>query len=205
MNWDDDKNFLDNVHYRGLAGDQLKWAFTTFWVGVYQPLAWLLFEVEYVFCKLDPRGYHLTSVVLHATNAVVLYWLTLTLLGRCRPDPLASGPWARPLSAGLATALFAVHPLRVEVVAWASCQPYLPCALFSMLSVLAYLRAFSTETSAAKGLARGLVRVIRGGAAVQATGLEPAAGAVDPRRLPAPPLRLRSRRMVRQASPENLV
>jgi tetratricopeptide (TPR) repeat protein len=36
-----------------------------------------------------------------------------------------------------------VHPLRVEAVAWASCQPYLPCALFSMLAVLAYLRAFS--------------------------------------------------------------
>ncbi|HZW34531.1 MAG TPA: tetratricopeptide repeat protein, partial [Isosphaeraceae bacterium] len=43
--------------------------------------------------------------------------------------------------AGLATALYAVHPLRVEAVAWASCQPYLPCALFSMLAVLAYLRA----------------------------------------------------------------
>ena len=46
------------------------------------------------------------------------------------------------LAAGLAVALFAVHPLRTEVVAWASCQPYLPCALFSMLAVLAYLRAF---------------------------------------------------------------
>ena len=39
-------------------------------------------------------------------------------------------------------AFFAVNPLRTEVVAWASCQPYLPCALFSMLAVLVYLRAF---------------------------------------------------------------
>ena len=44
--------------------------------------------------------------------------------------------------AGLATALFMVHPLRVEAVAWASGQAYLPCAFFSMLAVLAYLRAF---------------------------------------------------------------
>ena len=40
-----------------------------------------------------------------------------------------------------------MHPLRVEAVAWASCQPYLPCILFSMLSVLAYLRAFPTDSS----------------------------------------------------------
>ena len=49
--------------------------------------------------------------------------------------------------AGLATALFAVHPLRVEAVAWASCQPYLPCAFFSMLAVLAYLRSFQSGSS----------------------------------------------------------
>ncbi len=55
------------------------------------------------------------------------------------------------LSAGLATALFAVHPLRVEAVAWVSCQPYLPCSLFSMLSVLAYLRAFPTDSSPRRG------------------------------------------------------
>lgn len=147
VNWDDDKNFLDNPYYRGVGPDQIKWACTTFWVGVYQPLAWLSFEVEYVFWKLDPRGYHLTSVILHAVNAVVLYVLTVTLLVRCRPDLLLKRPWTYPVSAGLATALFAVHPLRVEVVAWASGQPYLVCALFSMLAVLAYLKSFGLGVS----------------------------------------------------------
>jgi hypothetical protein len=51
-------------------------------------------------------------------------------------------PWTCALEAGLATALFVMYPLRAEVVAKASCQPYLPCALFSMLAVLAYLCAF---------------------------------------------------------------
>jgi len=147
VNWDDDKNFLDNPHYRGLAIDQIKWACTTFWVGVYQPIAWLLFEAEYVFWKLDPRGYHLTSVILHATNAVVLYVLTVTVLVRYGRDSLLKGPWTYPLSAGLATALFAVHPLRVETVAWASGQPYLVCALFSMLAVLVYLHSFGLGLS----------------------------------------------------------
>ena len=55
------------------------------------------------------------------------------------------------LAAALATALFAVHPLRVEAVAWASCQPYLPCALFTILTVLAYLRVQDSPAQAAGG------------------------------------------------------
>src|SRR4029079_9184017 len=85
--------------------------------------------------------------LLHAANAVVLYALTMTVLGRCWADSCPGGPWARAIGAGLATALFAVHPLRVEAVAWVSCQPYLPCALFSMLAVLAYLRAHGEGAS----------------------------------------------------------
>jgi tetratricopeptide (TPR) repeat protein len=142
---DDSENFLYNPSYRGLGLAQLKWAWTTLWVGVYQPLAWWLFGAQYVVWKLDPRGYHLTSLLFHAANAVVLYVLTMTVLVRCRPDPLLQRPWTCALGAGLATALFAVHPLRVETVAWASCQPYLPCALFFMLAVLTYLRAFPSD------------------------------------------------------------
>ena len=189
VNWDDDKNFLDNPYYRGLGADQVKWAWTTFWVGVYQPLAWLLFEAQYVVWKLDPRGYHLTSLILHAANAVVLYVLTVTVLVRCRPDSLRERPVDVPPGAGLATALFAVHPLRVEAVAWASCQPYLPCALFSMLAVLAYLRAFRIDPSPRWGWLVGLVRPVRGGPAVPGGGGEPAGCAADPGRLPASAIR----------------
>ena len=145
--WDDDENFLENPYFRGLGTAQVKWAWTTFWVRAYQPLAWLLFEAQYVCCQFDPRGYHLTSLLLQVANAVVLYVLTVALLVRCRIDSCLESPWTCSVSAGLATALFAVHPLRVEPVAWASCQPYLPCILFSMLAVLAYLRAFPIDSS----------------------------------------------------------
>jgi len=141
VGWDDLENFVDNPHFRGFGADQLKWAWTTFWVGTYQPLAWLLYEAEYVVWQLDPRGYHLTSLLFLIADAVVLYFLTLALLARSQGGLPPKSPWPRALSAGLATALFMTHPLRVEVVAWASGQPYLPCALFSMLAVLAYLRA----------------------------------------------------------------
>ncbi len=141
LDWDDETNFLKNSQYRGLGWPQVRWACTTFLLGVYQPIAWLLLEVQYVLSGLDPRGYHLTSLLLHAANAVALYALIVALLVRCRPDPFLYDPWARAVGAGLATALYAVHPLRVEPVAWASCQPYLPCTLFAMLAVLAYVRA----------------------------------------------------------------
>ncbi len=147
VSWDDDQNFLVNPYFRGLGLAQVKWAWGTYWLGVYQPLAWMLFEAQYVFCQVDPRGYHLTSLLLQVANALVLYVLTVALLVRCRPDWGFASPWTCSLSAGLATALFAVHPLRIEAVAWASCQPYLPCILFSMLSVLAYLHAFPVDSS----------------------------------------------------------
>jgi tetratricopeptide (TPR) repeat protein len=148
VDWDDKSNFVDNPHYRGLGLIQLGWAWTTFWLGVYQPLAWSLFGAEYLAWKLDPYGYHLTSLILHAVNTVVLYFLTMTVLIRCQTDVSARSPWPCALGSALATALYAVHPLRVEVVAWASCQPYLPCALFSMLAVLAYFRAVPIDAVA---------------------------------------------------------
>src|SRR5262245_46125255 len=113
VDWDDELNFLENSQYRGLGWPQVRWAWSTFLMGVYQPLAWLLLEAQYVLFRLDARGYHLTSLLLHAANAVALYALTAALLVRCRPDPFLYHPWARASGAGLATALFVVHPLRV--------------------------------------------------------------------------------------------
>ena len=141
--FDDDENFIDNAWFRGLGWTQIRWAWTTFLVGVYQPLAWMLFELEYLFSGLNPRGYHLTSIGLHAAVAVVLFSFIVSILRRCGWPSNYSAPREihLQLAAALAAVLFAVHPLRVEVVAWASCQPYLPCALFSIFTILAYLRA----------------------------------------------------------------
>ena len=85
--------------------------------------------------------------------AVVLYVLTFSLLGYCEP---ANGLRElrrrdRFVLSGLVTVLFTVHPLRVEPVAWASGQAYLPCALFAMLSVLCYLWAHGAGESPTPG------------------------------------------------------
>ena len=141
INGDDDVNFLENLDFRGLGWEQLRWAWSTTLIGVYQPIAWMLFEAQYALWGLGPRGYHFVSLTLHALNAAVLFALTATLVERCRPDLFADDRRRIYWASAMAVALFSIHPLRVEVVSWASCQPYLPCALFSMLSILAYLRA----------------------------------------------------------------
>ncbi len=143
--WDDPDNFIDNVGFRGLGWDNLRWAWTTMIIGVYQPVAWMLLEVQYRFSGLDPHGYHLASALMHGLNAATLLVLTLTLARRCRPDLFEGGDGRVLAMAALAVALWAVHPMRTEVIAWASAQPYLPCAFFAMLSVMAYLKANPAE------------------------------------------------------------
>jgi hypothetical protein len=137
VNWDDEANFLTNTHYRGLGPSQIAWALTTFHLGAYQPLGWALFSAEYCVWRLDPRGYHLVSIILHIINVILLYaiidWLLKNLMTADRA--LIPEVWA-----GMAAAWYAVHPLRVEPVAWISCQSYLPCALFMLITILLYIR-----------------------------------------------------------------
>ena len=77
MSWDDDINFTGNPHFRGLGWAQIRWAFTTFHLGVYQPLAWLALELQFVVGGLSPAVYHLVSWLLHALNAALVYRLLI--------------------------------------------------------------------------------------------------------------------------------
>jgi tetratricopeptide (TPR) repeat protein len=140
VGWDDPLNFLENRDFRGLGWPQLRWAWTTRLLGVYQPLSWMLLEAEYAIGGLDPRVYHLTSLVLFCGVALVLHALVVALLRRSGAEAVEP-PWLLHASAAAAVALFVAHPLRVEVVAWVSCQPYLPAALLAMLAIVAYLKA----------------------------------------------------------------
>ena len=143
--WDDEHNFTWNPDFGALTWARVGWAWTTFRTEVYQPFAWIFLEAQASLWGMDARGYHATSLVLHAINSVVLYRLTIVLLDRCGEKEGLPERRDRAVAAGLATLLFAAHPLRVEVVAWASCQPYLPSVLCSMFAVLAYLRAHPKE------------------------------------------------------------
>jgi tetratricopeptide (TPR) repeat protein len=149
--WDDDKNFLENTDFRGLGWPQICWAWRTTVIGVYQPLGWMILEVQAAAGGLDPAVYHLTSVAFHAANAVLLYALTLAVLRRCLPAVASERPYLLHTSAWMTAAAFALHPLRTEVVAWVSCQTYLPCVTFYLLAVLAYLRGHPGDGGPRKG------------------------------------------------------
>src|SRR6266403_578887 len=145
VNWDDDKNFLDNPHYRGLGWSQLRWMLTTFHMGHYMPLTWMTLGLDYLLWGMNPVGYHLTSLLLHATNAVVFYFLVLRILTVALPWSIERGR-ALTASAGFAALLFAIHPLRVESVAWVTERRDVLSGLFYLLTILVYLRACERET-----------------------------------------------------------
>ena len=144
VNFDDIENFLNNRSYRGLGPAQLKWMFTTWNLGGLIPLTWVTLGLDYLIWGMDPAGYHLTSLVLHVLTALVLYFVLLRLLR------VAQGPGERDLTALYLGALFgallfSVHPLRVESVAWVTERRDVLSGLFSLLTVLAYLRAWDTR------------------------------------------------------------
>ncbi len=141
VNWDDEKHLLDNRHYRGLGWVQLRWMFTTFHIGHYQPLSWVTFGLDYLVWEMDPFGYHLTSLLLHTANAVFFYFLALRLLSLAESPSGESSGWVLRGAAGFSALFFAVHPLRVESVAWATERRDVLSGLFLLSTVLLYLQA----------------------------------------------------------------
>src|SRR5947199_4488797 len=139
VNWDDAENFLDNPHYRGLGWTHLRWMWTTH-LGHYIPLTWMTLGLDYLLWGMNPVGYHLTNLLLHAANAVVFFFVVRRLLARALPSPSEHG-YALAVSAGVAALVFAIHPLRVESVAWVTERRDVLSGLFYLSATLIYLRA----------------------------------------------------------------
>ena len=137
--WDDGKNLLNNYHYRGLGWTHLRWMWTTH-QGHYIPVTWMTFGLDYLLWGMNPAGYHLTSLLLHAANAVAFFFVVRRILTLALPSPSERGH-ALAVSAGFAALVFAIHPLRVESVAWATERRDVLSGLLYLLTILIYLRA----------------------------------------------------------------
>ncbi len=139
VNWDDPRNIVLNQHYRGFSRENLRWMFSAFHEGHYQPLTWLSFALDHALWGMDPLGYHLTNVVLHAANALLVYVLFMSLLavfhGRAAAGKLGMA------AAGAGALFFSVHPLRVESVAWVTERRDVLSGFFWLLTLLFYVRA----------------------------------------------------------------
>ena len=146
--YDDGEYVSDNPFIRaGLSVPAVRWAFTSFRAANWHPLTWISHTLDVQLFGLDPGRHHLTSLAIHAANAALLYLVLAGLTG-------AHGP------AVLTAALFAVHPLHAESVAWVSERKDVLATLFWFLAFGAYLRsvrqpsrARSTATAALFALA----------------------------------------------------
>jgi tetratricopeptide (TPR) repeat protein len=149
VNWDDDKNFIENPFYRGLAWNQLRWMFTTFHMGHYQPLSWVSFGFDYLLWGMNARGYHLTSLVLHAVNGVLFYFVSRKLLSAALSTS-GRDDWRLVLSSAFSALVFAIHPLRVESVAWVTERRDVLSGLFYLLTIYCYLQAAEPQLTNAR-------------------------------------------------------
>ena len=108
LSWDDESNLVTNRAWRGLGFTQLGWMLTTFHKGHWIPVTWLSFGADYLVWGMEPKGYHLTNVFLHAANAGLVCLLGMRLLAGT-----GAGGAARLAGAAAAALVFALHPLRV--------------------------------------------------------------------------------------------
>jgi tetratricopeptide (TPR) repeat protein len=168
VNWDDPANLTENWAYRGLGADQIRWMFTTFHMGHYQPLAWVTLGADFAIWGMNPAGYHLTSLLFHLANTLLFYCLALRLIGIAQEPastPRASDNATRgatdsrlQFSAAMAALLFAIHPMRVESVAWATERRDVVSGFFFLAAVLLHVDAVrvSLEGSRARALRRAV-------------------------------------------------
>ena len=139
VNYDDDEYIRQNIHVaRGLSTESLLWALTSTKAANWHPLTWISHMADCSIFGVNPRLHHLTNLLLHAANSVLL----LLLMSR-----MTGGIW-RP---AFVAALFALHPLHVESVGWLSERKDVLSTLFWMLAMLAYVR-YSQEQSAKRYL-----------------------------------------------------
>ncbi|MBC8433687.1 MAG: tetratricopeptide repeat protein [Desulfobacterales bacterium] len=126
VGYDDEVYITDNQHVQaGLTFKGIQWAFSTYHAGNWHPLTWLSHMLDCEIYGLNPRGHHLTNLLLHLANTLLLFFIFMRMTGAL---------WR----SAFVAALFALHPLHVESVAWMAERKDVLSTFGGMLSLLAY-------------------------------------------------------------------
>jgi tetratricopeptide (TPR) repeat protein len=126
VNYDDDRYVTENPHVRhGLTASTIAWAITATEQANWHPLTWMSHALDVSLFRLNPAGHHFTSVLLHVINAVLLFLLLMWATEKIGPSLFVA-------------ALFALHPINVESVAWVAERKNILCTLFFFLTLWAY-------------------------------------------------------------------
>ena len=137
INYDDPGHVTARPELRdGMSISGIRWVFTTTFVGNYIPVTGLTLLADYSLHGLDAGGYHLTNVLLHTLNGLLLFLFLLRTTGAAWPSAIVA-------------ALFLLHPLRAGSVAWISSRKDLTCGIFWMLTLHAYA-SYATKPHVAR-------------------------------------------------------
>ena len=127
INYDDEQYVTENAHVlNGLNWADLKWAFTTGHTGYSHPITWLSIQLDAQLYGTWAGGHHLTSLIIHCINAVLVFLLFWRMTGEVWPSAFVA-------------AIFAVHPLHVESVAWVAERKDVLSGLFFLLTLHSYV------------------------------------------------------------------
>jgi tetratricopeptide (TPR) repeat protein len=126
LRFDDQKYVTENPHIlNGLDGPTIAWALTSGYAANWHPLTWVSHAIDVQLYGLNAGPHHITNLVLHAANTILLFILLMRMTGAMWPSALVAG-------------LFGLHPIHVESVAWVAERKDVLSTLFWMLTVLAY-------------------------------------------------------------------
>jgi len=140
ISMDDGAYVTDNARVqKGLTAENIKWAFTTNHFGFYYPMTWLSHMLDCQLYGMKAGGHHFTSLLIHVVNTLLLLFLLHGMTGSV---------WR----SGFVAALFAIHPLHVESVAWISERKDVLCSFFWLLALIAYVRYAERPSPAKYGL-----------------------------------------------------
>ena len=128
IDFDDNVYVTRNSHVQsGITLDGFYWAFSTKFFGLWNPLVWISFMIDYHFFGFNAGGYHWTNVILHIFNTILLFFIFRNITGAV---------WR----SAFVAALFAIHPINVESVAWIAERKNVLSTFFWMLTMLFYVR-----------------------------------------------------------------
>lgn len=146
LDWDDGKYVTNNPMIHAFSVAMLKQAFFSFYFSIWHPLTWMSHTLDFVIWGMNPVGHHLTNIVLHSANTALVVIVALRLIGlhqqKFQHPRWLDGTGAL-IAAGTTGLIFGLHPIHVESVSWVAERKDVLCALFYLLSLLAYIRHIS--------------------------------------------------------------
>src|SRR5215471_17527675 len=126
VNYDDDRYVTGNPHVRqGLTADTISWSLTSTEQANWHPLTWVSHALDVSLFRLNPAGHHFTNVAIHIVNVILLFLILMWATNRLAPSLFV-------------VALFALHPINVESVAWIAERKNVLCTFFFFLTLWVY-------------------------------------------------------------------